>query len=66
MQKKLVLSMMMATLSGRHKCFHNGIILIVICSNSCCKYNEKQSYDQMFLGFYITYIIIIAKFVIYY
>lgn len=24
MQKKQVLSMMMATFSGRHKCFHNG------------------------------------------
>ena len=57
---------MMATFSGRHKCFHNGIILIVICSNSCCKYSEKQSYNQIFFGFYTTDVIIFAKFVIYY
>ena len=37
MQKKQVLSMMMATFSGRHKCFHNGIILIV----NCFKFNGK-------------------------
>jgi len=29
------------------KCLHNGIILIVICLNLCCKYNTSQLLNQI-------------------